>query len=71
MNLASWIVLGAIAAWAAVALIYVIRHRGCGCSGGSGCGGSCGGCNGDCAHCGRHRMEESGKNSGKGARENP
>ena len=48
MNAASWIVLGLIALWAVAALIYAIRHRGCGCSGGGGCGG---GCSGDCAHC--------------------
>lgn len=56
MNLVSWIVLGLIAAWAVVALVYVIRHRGAGCGGS--CGGGCGkGCDGDCAHCMRHRAE--------------
>lgn len=53
MNLVSWIVLGLIAAWAVVALIYVIRHRGSGC-GGTSCGS---GCNGDCAHCKMHHAE--------------
>ena len=54
MNAASWVVLGLIAAWAVAALIYVLRHRGCGCSGGGGCSA---GCSGDCAHCHRHEMK--------------
>ena len=63
MNLGSWLVLGAVAVWLAVALVHIVRNKGncCGCSGGHVKGDSC--C-GDCANCGgRHCVHEQNQNN--------
>lgn len=65
MNLASWLLLGAVALWLIVAVVHIARHKG-------GCCGS-GGCCGDCAHCaaagckGKRRRHEAKGSYARGA----
>lgn len=48
MNVASYILLALVIAWAIFAVWHILRHGSCGCGGKKSCGKSCSGC---CEHC--------------------
>ena len=53
MDLLSILLLVLVALWFVLAVVYMVRHRGCGCGGACGCrrGNGCAG--GACGRCGR------------------
>lgn len=44
MNFLSIVILAGIMIWFILAVIYIVRKKGCGCSGDSGCCGNCADC---------------------------
>ena len=48
MNVASYILLALVIAWAIFAVWHILRHGSCGCGGKKSCGKLCRGC---CEHC--------------------
>lgn len=59
MNLLSWIILAAVAAWFVAAIVHIIRRRGS-CSCGKGKNSCCGDCTG-CGRCGDHHLQNRNK----------